>query len=81
MVSTLSGLTGVTTTTDSDGSLNVFVGKGQPLVLDGQVNQLATTGDQYNASQLDVTTSAGGVVINDFLSSGDLGGLLARAPR
>jgi flagellar hook-associated protein 1 FlgK len=77
LVSSLSGLTGVTTTTDSDGAMNVFVGKGQPLVLDGQVNKLATAGDQYNASQLDVTTSAGGVVINDSLTSGDLGGLFA----
>ena len=78
LVSTLSGLTGVTTTTSADGALNVFIGKGQPLVLDGQVDKLTTVQDQYNASQLDVSsTLSGGNVINDTLTSGDLGGLFA----
>ena len=78
LVSQLSGLVGVTTTASSDGGLNVFVGKGQPLVLDGQTNALTTVPNQYNASELDVssTTSAGNV-LNDSLTSGDLGGLFA----
>ena len=77
-VSTLSGLVGVTTTTSSDGALNVFVGNGQPLVLDGQVNKLTTVADQYNASRLDVSsTAAKGAVLNGVLTSGDLGGLFA----
>ena len=29
-------MVGVTTTTDSNGALNVFIGNGQPLVLQGQ---------------------------------------------
>jgi flagellar hook-associated protein 1 FlgK len=77
-VSTLSGLVGVTTTSSSDGSLNVFVGNGQPLVVGGQVTQLTTVADQYDASQLDVSsTSANGNVIDSALTTGDLGGLLA----
>jgi flagellar hook-associated protein 1 FlgK len=77
-VSTLSGLVGVTTTSSSDGSLNVFVGNGQPLVVGGQVTQLTTVPDQYNASQLDVSsTSANGNVIDSELTTGDLGGLLS----
>ena len=35
LVSNLSQLVGVTTTTDSNGGLNVFIGNGQPLVLQG----------------------------------------------
>jgi flagellar hook-associated protein 1 FlgK len=78
VVSQLSSLVGVTTTTSPDGALNVFVGKGQPLVLEGQVNSLTTVPNEYNASQLDVSSiSARGNVINDSLTTGDLGGLLA----
>jgi flagellar hook-associated protein 1 FlgK len=77
-VSKLSALVGVTTTTSSDGSLNVFVGNGQPLVLDSVVTKLSTVPDQYNASQLDVTSAAaGGNSIDSELTSGDLGGQLA----
>jgi flagellar hook-associated protein 1 FlgK len=77
-ISTLSGLVGVTTTTSTDGSLNVFIGNGQPLVVDAVVTQLKTVPDQYNASQLDVTSaSAGGNSIDSELTSGDLGGQLA----
>ena len=39
-VSNLSKLVGVTTTTDSNGALNVFVGNGQPLVLAGRHDHL-----------------------------------------
>ena len=78
LVSQLSGLVGVTTTASSDGALNVFVGKGQPLVLDGQTNALTTVPNQYNASELDVSSvTSNGNVLNDTLSSGDLGGLFA----
>ncbi len=77
-LSTLSTLVGVTTTTNSDGSLNVSVGNGQPLVLDGQVNKLITQPDQYNSSQLDISTAYNsGNIINGSITSGDLGGLLA----
>jgi flagellar hook-associated protein 1 FlgK len=78
LVTQLAGLVGVTTTTSDDGALNVFVGKGQPLVLEGQVNALTTVPNQYDASQLDVSSvSANGNVINSSLTTGDLGGLLA----
>lgn len=78
LVSQLSGLVGVTTTASSDGALNVFVGKGQPLVLDGQTNTLTTVPNQYNASELDVSSvTSNGNVLNNTLTSGDLGGLFA----
>ena len=78
LVSNLSQLVGVSTTTDSNGALNVFIGNGQPLVLQNVTTTLTTVPDQFNASQLDVSTStSGGVSINGSITSGDLGGLLS----
>jgi flagellar hook-associated protein 1 FlgK len=75
-LSSLSKLVGVTTTTDSNGSLNVFIG-GQPLVLQGQTYQLTTVANQFNASQLEVGSTASTAVLSGSITSGDLGGLLA----
>jgi flagellar hook-associated protein 1 FlgK len=77
LVSNLSQLVGITTTTDQSGALNVFVGNGQPLVLQGQVTALTTVGNQFNATQLEVSDSATSAVISNNITSGDLGGLLA----
>jgi flagellar hook-associated protein 1 len=77
-VSNLSQLVGVSTTTDPDGALNVFVGNGQPLVLQNQTTALTTVPNQFNASQLEISTAASnGNVISGNITSGDLGGLLA----
>ena len=75
-MSNLSQLVGVSTTTEPDGSLNVFVGNGQPLVLQGQTTPLTTVQNQFNASQLEIGTSQGSQISSD-ITSGDLGGLLA----
>jgi flagellar hook-associated protein 1 FlgK len=78
LVSSLSQLVGVTTSTGSDGSLNVFVGNGQPLVLQGVTTTLTVIPNQFNASQLEVSTSnSDGNSISGSITSGDLGGLLA----
>jgi flagellar hook-associated protein 1 len=77
LVSNLSQLVGITTTTETDGALNVFVGNGQPLVLQGQVTPLTTVANQFNASQLEIASSASSAVISSNITSGDLGGLLA----
>ncbi len=78
LVSNLSQLAGVTTTSNSDGSINVFVGSGQPLVLDNNSYTLGTIPNQFNASQLEVSsTASGGQSISSSITSGDLGGLLA----
>ncbi len=76
LVSGLSQLVGVTTTSNSDGSINVFVGNGQPLVLDNTTYSLTTAPNQFNASQLEVANSNGNP-ISSSITSGDLGGLLA----
>jgi flagellar hook-associated protein 1 len=78
LVSNLSQLVGVSTTTDSNGGLNVFIGNGEPLVLQGVTTTLTTVPDQFNAAQLDVSTStANGISISGSITSGDLGGLLS----
>jgi flagellar hook-associated protein 1 FlgK len=78
LVSNLSQLTGVSTTLDSNGALNVFLGNGQPLVLQGNTTTLTTVPNQFDASQLEVSTStSNGSPISSQITSGDLGGLLA----
>ena len=77
LVSNLSQLVGISTTTDSNGALNVFVGNGQALVLQGQVTSLTTVANQFNATQLEISNSATSAVISNNITSGDLGGLLA----
>jgi flagellar hook-associated protein 1 FlgK len=76
LVSGLSQLVGVTTTSNGDGSINVFAGNGQPLVLDSTAYSLKTVPNQFNASQLEVANSNGNP-ISSSITSGDLGGLLA----
>jgi flagellar hook-associated protein 1 len=78
LVSNLSQLVGISTTTDSTGAVNVFVGNGQPLVLNDTATALTTVGNQFNASQLEVASSANpSVSISSQITGGDLGGLLA----
>jgi flagellar hook-associated protein 1 FlgK len=78
LVSDLSSLIGVSTSTDTNGALNVFVGNGQPLVLQGTTTSLTTVGNPFNSSQLEISSStAAGNVISGSITSGDLGGLLA----
>ncbi len=76
-ISSLSKLVGISTTTDSNGAVNVFIGNGQPLVLQGVVTKLTTIPNEYNASQLDVATASNPTSsISSQITTGDLGGLL-----
>ena len=78
LVSNLSQIVGVTTTSNSDGSINVYVGNGQPLVLDSNTYSLTTVPNQFNASQLEIASStSNGNSISSSITSGDLGGLLS----
>ena len=77
LVTNLSQLVGISTTTDANGSLNVFVGNGQPLVLQGQTTALTTVPNQFNATQLEIGTAASSNIISGNITSGDLGGLLS----
>ena len=78
LVTNLSKLVGISTTTDSNGAVNVFIGNGQPLVLQAITTTLTTTPNPFNASQLEISTATSpGNIISNSLTSWDLGGLLA----
>ena len=61
-----------------DGSLNVMVGNGQPLVAGSQARPLAVVQDPYDTSRVEIGFDTGGgpVIISDLLRSGTLGGML-----
>ena len=75
-ISNLSQLVGVTTTTQADGAVNVFIGSGQPLVLEDHTEKLTTVANQFNAAQLEVGSASATGPISSQITSGDLGGLL-----
>jgi flagellar hook-associated protein 1 FlgK len=80
LISQLSKLTSISTTTDSNGAVNVFFGNGQPLVLQGTVTALTTQPNQFNSTQLEVAsvgTNGANFLVSNLITGGDLGGLLA----
>jgi flagellar hook-associated protein 1 len=78
LVDQLSQYVGVSTATQSDGSMNVYIGSGQALVSGGVPQQLAAIQNQYNPTVSDIgVTSAGGTTdVTSEISGGELGGLL-----
>lgn len=64
--------------TGSDGQVNVFVGNGQPLVLGGAANQVATTASPTNSEKLEVVMMINGrsQIVSSEVTGGRLGGLL-----
>jgi flagellar hook-associated protein 1 FlgK len=79
LVLDLSAIVSVSTMTQDDGALNVFIGSGQALVLGVNQNTVALQNRIEDPGQYDLTISAGGstaVVITDLVSGGELGGLL-----
>ena len=79
LITELSKLTALTTTTDANGAVNVYVGNGQGLVLQGDVNKLNVVSNEYNATRLEVAFAGAGTGsnISSLLTGGDVGGLLA----
>lgn len=70
----------VTTTTQDDGSINLFIGTGQPLVIGGNANELVfanLSGDPYNPD-IGLKTPRAGEPMNvtRFMTGGRIGGLL-----
>ncbi len=75
----LSELVAVSTVTQDDGMVNVFIGNGQTLVLAGDSATLSILQNEYDPESLDIGFSfAGGNVTNitDNLTGGELGGVL-----
>jgi flagellar hook-associated protein 1 len=80
MLDQLSQYVSISTATQTDGSLNVYVGSGQPLVIGATSQQLKATPNQYDASENQVSLVNGGGLTTDVTSSisgGQLGGLLS----
>ncbi len=75
----LAGHVNVSSVAQSDGQVNVFIGKGQPLVVGGVGATVSTTTDPYDATRhgLAISSSGGATVdITSSLSGGTLGGTL-----
>ena len=68
----------VNTVKQDGGSVNVFIGNGQPLVLGGVANQLTTTQDNFDPTRVGIgmQTTGGVVDITKNISGGAVGGLL-----
>lgn len=78
LVLDLSGLISVSTTTQNDGTMNVFAGSGQALVLGTTVQQLGVRGNEFDPTRTSVVLDRAGAVtpMDNSLSGGTLGGLL-----
>lgn len=68
----------VATITQDDGSINIFIGNGQNLVIGNQSAQLSVTANQYDAQQGEITVTMGGTssVATSKLTGGSIGGSL-----
>jgi flagellar hook-associated protein 1 FlgK len=78
-IKTLNQSIGVTTLKQSDGSINVFLANGQPLVVGDQVTQMATGSDPSNPQNILVGTKAANTIIPLAASSstgGNIGALM-----
>jgi flagellar hook-associated protein 1 len=79
VISEISSYVQVTTIPADDGSLNLFIGGGQRLVLGGNATMLAAVPDEFNPAlvRLGMTDSAGTNPLPDSLiTGGSIGGLL-----
>jgi len=78
LIDDLSAKTSVTTSVQDDGSVNVFVGSGQSLVLGNVANKLATQGSASDPSVKDIVfkQTSGSLIVTNFMSGGELGGTL-----
>jgi flagellar hook-associated protein 1 FlgK len=78
LVNRLAEFVSVRTVDVEDGSLNVFIGNGQPLVLGNSVAAITTSSNNFDPTQKEVSYSSGAVSysISDQISGGKLGGLL-----
>jgi flagellar hook-associated protein 1 FlgK len=74
----LSGLVQVSVAAQKDGTVSVFIGSGQPLVLSTSAQKLVMKNGNFDPAdpQLVLRGSGPDVVVTQFLSGGQLGGLL-----
>jgi flagellar hook-associated protein 1 FlgK len=74
----MSDLVGIDVLEQGDGTINVFVGTGQALVVGTRTQQLSVVNSSFDPSRLEVAydTGAGPVEISGILKGGELAGLL-----
>ena len=70
----LAKLVSVNTVEQNDGSLNVFIGKGQPLVINQNASTLAITETYEGHYEIALTDKFSSSIITDSISGGSLGG-------
>ena len=78
LIDQLSARVGVTVVPQDRGVLNVFIGRGQALVLNEIANTVTTSADPYDGarSRVSIQGSQGSVDITASITGGKLGGLL-----
>jgi flagellar hook-associated protein 1 FlgK len=78
LVNELSKLVDIQVLEQTDGAYNVFIGKGQPLVMAYDAATLTTQPSELDPSNLDIALefSFGTQVVTDQLSGGSIGGML-----
>ncbi len=78
MVNDLSQLVDIQVLQQSDGAYNVFIGKGQPLVMDTSASSLTTQPSQLDATHLDIAFNFafGTQIVTEQISGGTIGGLI-----
>ncbi len=74
----LSAQVAVTTNVQDDGTMSVFIGSGQSLVLGGDARQLGVGGTEFDMTRLTVTYqgASGSTPLDTSSTGGNLGGLL-----
>jgi len=78
LVRDLAAQVSVSTALQDDGTLSVFIGSGQTLVIGTSAKQLAVRGSEFDPTRLEVTYqgSSGNIQLDSNLTGGTLGGLL-----
>jgi flagellar hook-associated protein 1 len=78
LITHLSSLLSVSTNTEANGAVDVFIGNGQALVVGNQATALGTTPNSYDPTRLDITLGSGPgqQLITPTIGGGELGGLL-----
>ncbi len=78
LVNELSKMVDIQVLQQSDGAYNVFIGKGQPLVMDTSAATLTTQPSELDASHLEIAFnfSFGTQIVTDQISGGAIGGMI-----
>ncbi|MBV1952479.1 MAG: flagellar hook-associated protein FlgK [Cycloclasticus sp.] len=78
LVDQLSEKVSVSTNVQDNGAMNVFIGSGQALVLNTNVNTLGLQAQGFDASAMDVVLEQpnGDLTVTQFMNGGEMGGIL-----